>query len=66
MTPQQLRRINGTATLIWLGLVVPTVLWWRDSLLWVALMSVWANVASHYTAWMSARAEDAADKKEAP
>jgi len=36
---------------------VPTVLLWRDSVLWVALMSVWANVAGHWSAWQATRAE---------
>jgi hypothetical protein len=48
------------ATCVWLALVVPTVLWWRESILWVALMSVWANVAAHFSAWQAARAEAAA------
>ena len=55
-----LRRVNGVATVVWLLLVIPTVLWWRNSILWIAMMSVWANVASHYTAWQGARAEHAA------
>lgn len=60
MTARQLRTFNRCATLVWLVLVVPTVLWWRDSILWVGLMSVWANVATHYSAYVSARAEVAA------
>lgn len=60
MKPHQLRPINGSATILWALLVVPTLFWWRESILWVALMSVWANVVSHYTAWQAARAECAA------
>lgn len=41
-------------------LIIPTMIWWKDSILWVALMSVWANVVSHGTAWQAARAEVAA------
>jgi hypothetical protein len=55
-----LRRFHAYATLVWLGLVVPTVLVWRESVFWVAVMSVWANVASHFGAWQAARAEEAA------
>lgn len=55
-----LRRLNAAATLIWLALVIPTVWWWRDSVPWVAAMSVWANVASHFASWQAARAEEAA------
>lgn len=55
-----LRRFHATATVLWLALAVPSVLWWKESLLWVILLSVWANVASHFGAWQGARAEDAA------
>lgn len=57
--PRVIRRINGWATVAWLVLVVPTVglKSWRTSILWVALLSIWANVISHYTAWLAARVE---------
>lgn len=61
LTGQRLVRFNKYATCVWLVLVIPTVLWWRESILWVALMSVWANVASHFAAWQGARAEVAAE-----
>jgi hypothetical protein len=56
-----LRRFHAVATLVWLALTVPSVLWWKDSILWVIVLSVWANVASHFGAWQGARAEDAAE-----
>lgn len=56
-----LRRFHAVATVAWLVLVVPSVLWWRDSILWVIVLSVWANFASHFGAWQAARAEDAAE-----
>jgi hypothetical protein len=56
-----LRRFHAAATIVWLALAVPSVLWWKDSLLWIILLSVWANVASHFGAWQGARAEDAAE-----
>ena len=55
--PKALRRFHGIATATWLGLTIPTLLWWRESVLWVALMSIWANVAAHFAAWQAARAE---------
>ena len=42
-------------TLVWLLLIVPTLLFWRESVLWVALMSIWANVASHAAAYQAHR-----------
>jgi hypothetical protein len=55
-----LRRFHAAATLAWLALVIPTVIWWRTSIAWVALMSVWANVAGHFGSWQAARAEEVA------
>jgi len=55
-----LRRFHATMTVIWMLLVIPTALWWRDSIAWLAIMSVWANVAAHFGSWQGARAEDAA------
>lgn len=59
-SPAVLRGFHGWATVAWLLLVVPTVLWLRESVFWVALMSVWANVVSHWGAWQASRAEIAA------
>ena len=57
-----LRRLHAGATVMWALLLIPTVLWWRDSVFWVALMSVWANLAGHAGAWQAARAEDASSE----
>lgn len=29
--------------MLWVALIVPTLLWWKESVLWVALMSLYAN-----------------------
>lgn len=55
--PRVIRTINFWFTVFWLGLIAPTLIWWRDSVLWVAILSIWANVISHYTAYLSARVE---------
>jgi hypothetical protein len=55
-----LRRFHAAATIVWFLLILPSVLWWKDSILWVIILSVWANAASHFGAWQGARAEDAA------
>lgn len=58
-TAAALRRIHLTLAAVWALLAVPTVLWWKDSILWVALMSVYAIVIAHLAAYDAARAEDA-------
>lgn len=54
----------STAQLVHLGLavlwvltLVPTLLWWRDSVLWVAAMSIYAIVVAHLSAFQAAGAE---------
>lgn len=46
----------------WLLLAVPTLLWWRESILWVAFMSLYANVASHWAAAQAAEADEHANE----
>lgn len=58
--PVLLKRFHAAATVFWLVAAVPTVVWLKDSILWVALMSVWANVAGHWSAWQGVRAEEEA------
>jgi hypothetical protein len=42
---------------VWAGLFVPTLLWWKDSVLWVAFLSLYANFASEVAAHHALRAE---------
>jgi hypothetical protein len=56
-SPRALVRTHFVAMLVWAALAVPTVLLWRESILWVAFMSLYANFASHFSGWDAARAE---------
>jgi hypothetical protein len=58
MSPELWRRLHATLTGVWFLAIIPTVLWWHDSVLWVALMSAWANAAAHFSAYQGARSED--------
>lgn len=53
-------RFHRDATIAWVVAIVPTVLFWRESIFWLAFMSLWANVVGHWSAFQAARAEDAA------
>lgn len=55
--PKTIRAINFWLTITWVFLAIPTVLWWKQSILWVAVASIYANVVSHYTAYLTARVE---------
>ena len=46
---------------VWILLLLPTLVWWRDSVLWVAIMSVYAIVIAHWSAYQGARAEEKAE-----
>lgn len=50
--------LHAALTVVWIVLIVPTLLWWRDSILWVLIMSLWANVVSHATAYEAARSKE--------
>lgn len=55
------RRLHLVLTVIWGLLVVPTVFLWRESLLWIALISVYANVVGHWGAYQASRGEEATE-----
>lgn len=57
-SPAFFRKLHFVLTLVWAVLAVPTVVWWSESILWVALISVYANVAAHWSAYQGSRAED--------
>jgi hypothetical protein len=56
--PELLRAFHGWMTLTW-GMLIPiTVLTGlKGSIVWIALMSVWANFVGHFSSWQAARVE---------
>lgn len=54
--PHTWRWVHRGLAVSWLLLAIPTLLWWRHSILWVAFMSLYANVASHWAAAEAAKA----------
>jgi hypothetical protein len=53
-------RLHLALTLLWASLIVPTVLWWGESVLWVSIISVYANFVGHWSSFQAARAEEKA------
>lgn len=41
------QRLHLLAAFVWVLLVVPTLVWWHESILWVAFMSLYANFGVH-------------------
>lgn len=58
-TADKLARFNLYFTFLWLALTVPSLLWWKDSILWVIVISLWANIVGHFSAYLAARSEAA-------
>lgn len=48
---------------LWGLLTIPTVLIWKESILWIGFMSIYAIIVSHVTGWDAAKAEAAAEDK---
>jgi hypothetical protein len=46
----------------WIGMIAPTVLWWHNSVLWVALLSIYALVITAGGAEQAAEAAAEAKK----
>lgn len=56
-------RLHLCLTVLWVVLLIPTLLWWRDSVLWVAVMSWYAIVASHVSGYQSGRTEELVERQ---
>lgn len=62
--PAFLRGFHGVMTLAWGVLIPVTVLTGlKASIIWIALMSVWANFVGHFSSWQAARVEVKQDKE---
>lgn len=57
LTPKLFLYVWGIATLVWFVLLVPSLLIWKDSILWIIVMSWWANVAASAAAFVAAHGE---------
>jgi hypothetical protein len=51
------KKFHLAATLVWICLLWPTLTIWQDSILWVGIMSAYANIVGHWSAYQAARAE---------
>jgi hypothetical protein len=57
-----LRHLHATLAIGWLLFAIPCLLIpaWRTSVPLLVFISVYANVAGHFSAWQASRAEDEA------
>ena len=54
--------IHITLALVWICLAIPTVLFWSESILWILMISIYANVGAHISAWEGAKNDDKIDE----
>ncbi|HGN9417216.1 TPA: hypothetical protein ACK11A_004998 [Klebsiella pneumoniae] len=64
LTPVFIKRCHLVAAVMWVGLAIPSLLWWKDSVLWVILISIYANIVGHLSGYSAARADQAAEESE--
>lgn len=55
-----LARFHARMMAVWALLLIPTLIWWKNSILWVAAMSLYANFVGHFSAYDACRAAVAA------
>lgn len=55
-----MKTFHAYMMVVWSLLALPTLLFWNQSILWIAFMSLYANFIGHFSAWQGARAEKAA------
>lgn len=46
---------------VWVLLAIPSVLWWKESIVWVILISLYANYKTAISAYEGSRARKAAE-----
>ncbi|EIX9475735.1 hypothetical protein ML049_000025 [Klebsiella pneumoniae] len=64
LTPVIIKRCHLVAAVMWVGLAIPSLIWWKDSVLWVILISIYANIVGHLSGYSAARADQAAEESE--
>lgn len=57
-----LRRFHLMMMIVWLALAVPGIIWWKESILFVIILSLYANFAGEAAAYQASRAEEKQDE----
>ncbi|KNC91860.1 hypothetical protein [Trabulsiella odontotermitis] len=61
LSPRIIKRCHLAAAVTWCALAIPSVIWWKDSVLWVIIISIYANIVGHLSGYSAARADQAAE-----
>ncbi|MFG2359383.1 hypothetical protein [Streptomyces sp. NPDC048521] len=57
------KRLHMVLFFAWVALLPPTLLWWRNSIAYVVLMSWYAIAIGHVSSWQASRAEEEATEE---
>lgn len=49
------RNIHLTLMYVWVALIIPTVIFWSESILWIGFMSIYAIITAHWAAYESSK-----------
>jgi hypothetical protein len=56
--PVFMRRVNGWFTIFWVAMIPVSILTgWISEVVYVSVLSLWALVSGHWSAWQAARVE---------
>lgn len=55
------KRLHLVLFFAWVVLLPPSLLWWRESIAYVVLMSWYAIAIGHISSWQASRAEQEAE-----
>ena len=50
-------RYHAYAAWFWFAMILPSYLWFRNSVFWLIVVSLYANLATEWGAWQGVRAE---------
>jgi hypothetical protein len=57
VTPILSRRTHLSLLFVWAALLPPSIVLWRESIVWVVAMSHYACLATHWAGWEAAKVE---------
>lgn len=64
MQSVHLKHFHAVLTLLWLAAIpLALITGWIESLVFISAISIYANVAGHFSSWQAARAEKAVEDK---
>lgn len=63
LTPSLIKKMHLISAGAWVVLAIPSVIWWKNSVLWVIIISIYANVVGHLSGYTAARADEAAEQE---